>query len=144
MLAYQIYHKLKEYREFSLQINSLKVVVTLALLIYILGFTLVPWFMVERKVLVIALIILCLPFLLEFQNTFKFDRILGELSYPIYVVHILCIEAGSYWLELPTENLSVQTYLVYLGIIIVSAFVLDLAISKPLESVRRKYRRRNS
>jgi peptidoglycan/LPS O-acetylase OafA/YrhL len=36
-------------------------------------------------------VFVCIPFLFKYTKSFKFDRFIGELSYPLYISHILVI-----------------------------------------------------
>jgi peptidoglycan/LPS O-acetylase OafA/YrhL len=144
MLTYKLYQHLLNSKNFRSFVTSKNIWVTSLLFLYILGITLIPVLVLERKIITIGLIILSLPFLLEFQNTFRFDRKLAELSYPIYIVHILCIEVLSYSFGLSVQDISILTCILYLVVIIIFASILETAISKPFEKVRRKNRNKTT
>jgi len=83
----------------------------------------------------------CLPLAFIFQNDHKWDSALGELSYPIYVSHLLVL------MTLPRilrniyhfSDLSVTLFCVFYAIILAS--LLNRFIARPLEIYRKKITR---
>jgi peptidoglycan/LPS O-acetylase OafA/YrhL len=61
------------------------------LIIYFAVFPYLEKLAIVRPVLLFALIFFSLPFLFEFQRKNRIDNLLGQLSYPIYLWHILVI-----------------------------------------------------
>ncbi len=78
---------------------------------------------------------LSLPFIFELSKSSKLDARIGELSYPIYISHILVISSIS-------PFLSVIGWQEYQGIMavfftILVSYILLLLISDPIEKIRR-------
>jgi peptidoglycan/LPS O-acetylase OafA/YrhL len=82
------------------------------------------------------LLCLTLPAVWETSRTRKFDRLIGELSYPIYLVHI---SVGYFFL--PAQSMWHGGLLVLLSI--AAAIPLYFFIDRPLDSWREKRRRRS-
>lgn len=80
-----------------------------------------------------------MPALLEFSNRHVWDRKLGELSYPLYIVHVLAIS----WLEaaLPGNRHWAFAWLA-LGASLAASVALYRFIDVPMERVRSERRRK--
>lgn len=74
----------------SLQ-NKLSKLLLSILIIYFAVFPYLEKFAIVRPVVLFSLIFFSLPFLFEFQRKNRIDNLLGQLSYPIYLWHILVI-----------------------------------------------------
>ena len=72
----------------------------------------------QRLIYMLTLAI-SLPFIFHSSRTSKLDRAIGELSYPIYLLHILVIEMLSFWKVDP-------------GYIAVLALLLSVTVSIPI------------
>jgi len=73
------------------------------------------------------------PFLFIFSRIIKFDRVIGELSYPIYITHALIIEVlGKIHFDM---NNNINKILAIL-ITIVTAVLLNKYIAAPIEKYR--------
>jgi len=80
---------------------------------------------------------LAIPFIFELSKRSKLDRFTGELSYPMYISHLLMLDIS----ERILHKYSIDNkYLSLLGAVltIVFAIVLVLLVSKRLESFRAK------
>jgi peptidoglycan/LPS O-acetylase OafA/YrhL len=49
--------------------------------------------------------VIAFPFAFHATKRFKWDRWLGELSYPVYIVHLLVMSAGEFFLGIPLNRL---------------------------------------
>jgi len=58
-------------------------------LLYLASFSIIPGDRISKSIFLILILALIMPFLYNFSKCYKFDRIIGELSYPIYVSHVL-------------------------------------------------------
>jgi peptidoglycan/LPS O-acetylase OafA/YrhL len=81
----------------------------------------------------IAMTALSLPWLLYSIGSYKFDRFLGDLSYPIYISHFFILGVFSKWHI--QENLIVL-YTVIMSIIV--SIVLIYLVERPMDSWRHK------
>ena len=78
----------------------------------------------------IGTIFVSIPFLFHYTKNFKFDRFAGELSYPIYITHMLIFNiAKSLGI---TNNLPIITII---GSVVFSIILVKL-ISNPMERLR--------
>ncbi|MCX5815293.1 MAG: acyltransferase [Proteobacteria bacterium] len=77
---------------------------------------------------------IALPLLFQITKSWKIDKHIGELSYPIYIVHMLVISC----ISLVIDRFGYQSYIgefsVAMSIII--AFILVKLISDPIEKIR--------
>ena len=91
----------------------------------------------------LVLAVLSLPFLFTFQRSFRWDRRVGELSYPIYIAHWSILYPVSFLWDraLETKNYKGldETILVLL-LTIAAAVILNRFIARPVENVRRSFR----
>ncbi|WP_165226370.1 hypothetical protein [Aquisphaera insulae] len=76
-----------------------------------------------------------LPFLFAYTKRNRIDRRIGELSYPVYLVHWLVIDllrmSGSPWVQ---RNLGALTGLLTLA----SAIVIWYAVDRPIDAWRQQ------
>ena len=69
------------------------------------------------------------------------DRLLGDLSYPIYLIH-----APLAWLllylcklaNIPITGPSIYALLLFVGPVLIASWLLSIAIERPIESLRTK------
>lgn len=110
--------------------------------LYCLIFSFLPLQKVNYVILVLILF-LSLPLLFEFQLKNKWDKILGDLSYPIYISHILVFLCVSYFCfeepVLKVGNFGSASLVVF--ITVVFSFFVEKIISKRVEGLRSKFRR---
>lgn len=81
-----------------------------------------------------ALILLGLPFVFLATATSKFDRWVGELSYPVYLVHFLIITILRARPGVVQLGLSEGTLALLLSL--VAAWMLKISIANPIETIR--------
>jgi peptidoglycan/LPS O-acetylase OafA/YrhL len=81
-----------------------------------------------------------MPLTFIYQNNSSIDKQIGELSYPIYMVHMLVIwVVGNYRSKLGDMNQLLFAILCIL-LTIVLAFITNKIISEPMELLRNKRR----
>ena len=126
------------YEKKGLLTENLSTVLTLFIFLYCIVFFLLPY----RGINTIALIgafILFLPYLFMFQSTNRWDRKIGELSYPIYISHMLVIWTFGYILgKLGIEYNSLTGSLLIVFITIIFSQIINLSIGKFFETIRTK------
>ncbi|WP_430395340.1 hypothetical protein [Ferrovibrio sp.] len=74
-----------------------------------------------------------LPAILSLTNDNRVDRFLGELSYPIYVVHVLVISAMSMVMQ-KSAFLTLAAVMVTIAVSVVAV----LAVERPIDRWRQR------
>lgn len=90
------------------------------------------------RVLIIMILVMALPALFEWQKRHKWDRFLGELSYPVYLVHMLTIGIID-WLFLQMSIDGPDPYARAAAVLVCTlafSLALNLSIGKLIESQR--------
>lgn len=111
-----------------------------ALLIYVIVFTLVIGNLQDSDVkgfIYLTSVAFAIPFLFELSKSNKIDRAIGELSYSIYIIHLLFADVAKRVLwhyNLNAKYLSVTTALFS----IIVSFVIVNLFSKGIDSYRAK------
>jgi len=121
-------------------IRRVSIFATSALVIYTILFNCIsiPW-TVKEFILLSAYLVL-LPLAFVFQNSVKTDKRIGELSYPLYIGHLIVIEIVSLLL---TRIHIKNTYSVtFCGVTasILFALLLNKFINKKVERIRARIR----
>jgi peptidoglycan/LPS O-acetylase OafA/YrhL len=80
---------------------------------------------------------LTLPFLFLLTGRVRFDRFIGELSYPIYLIHIMLITLFSIYLKQWSEYEKYRGLVACLGSILASVLIY-LVLIRPLDAYRAK------
>lgn len=88
-----------------------------------------------------ALAAALLPAAFLFQRRHRFDRLIGDLSYPIYICHILVIYSASRPLSVVGMNTPIPVTLYGIVGSIVFAIALNKLIGAPVERIRASFRR---
>lgn len=87
--------------------------------------------------LVLLMAIGMLPFALHFSQKFSFDRYIGELSYPVYISHILIVELTQHRLHPGPEGQA------YIGVfVLVLSVVLSVVLIEFMEKPIDRFRHR--
>jgi len=117
---------------------------TAFMVIYSLLYPVVPGGGIVKSIILFGTFILVVPLAFIFQNHVKWDRKIGELSYPIYIGHVLVIGT----LSAVAKNFVVKNP--HIGSIldvlfsIVFALLLNGVIGKQFEILRSKFKRRGA
>jgi peptidoglycan/LPS O-acetylase OafA/YrhL len=90
-----------------------------------------------KHFLLLGTLVLALPFVFSFFEERRWDRRLGEYSYPIYVGHFLAIALATYPAHWKGNT---QDKLMLLGLTILVTLALRHGVEKPLEPLRRRLR----
>ncbi len=80
-----------------------------------------------------SIITLSLPILFIFSKRIKFDRMIGELSYPIYITHALILGTLGRFNFLINTNIN---KMVSIAIIVIVAILINKYIANPIEKYR--------
>jgi peptidoglycan/LPS O-acetylase OafA/YrhL len=107
----------------------------------LMTFLLLPFDRTFTIPLLFAMIFIILPLTFIYQNDSPFDRSIGELSYPIYIGHMVAIRAVTVILNkwnvfdpLIITSLNVAVALIF-------AYFLNELLSKPIEKYRKRVAR---
>lgn len=139
-LAHQVllpfYHKvlseeqLKKYASLS----------TYALIFTTLVFWLIPVHELIKTAVLFSVFLILMPLAFVFQAKREWDKWIGDLSYPIYVCHILVIYVVTFVLA----KLGIVDKILISGSAVVGsicfAIILNAFIGRPVESLRNRYR----
>lgn len=115
---------------------------TLFLVAFSLSSALLPIGDELKKLVAIATLVILLPFCFFFQDSNRFDQWIGDLSYPIYINHMLVM----FWVAYAAENLKLPVNNIYYGLIVVVvsvvfAILLNMSVGAYFESVRGRFRK---
>jgi peptidoglycan/LPS O-acetylase OafA/YrhL len=106
-----------------------------------LCYFLIPIKEIWKAAIFIAIFLLLVPFTFEFQDRHKLDNWIGNLSYPIYVGHVLVI----YLASISFRAMGIDNRYVYsltCAVLAVGfAILLNRYIGAPFERIRDKFRR---
>ncbi len=95
----------------------------------------VPNFFSDGKIMFYLLIFLAMPYLFIYSYNSKIDRFVGELSYPIYLCHLIIIP----FFGLPLEKgKSLFTILLIIGMSVALSLVTIVVIVRPIDRYRQK------
>ena len=125
---------------------------TFFLIIVSLIFSFIPLGEVIKSIALFSIFFLLLPLTFIFQENFKWDRWIGDLSYPIYISHMFVLYCLSFlaYKMLPYEkfvilgkSVPLDRMIVGIGTVILSiglAILLNKFVSAPMELFRNKFR----
>jgi peptidoglycan/LPS O-acetylase OafA/YrhL len=78
------------------------------------------------------LLLLSMPFIFSFSKNSRFDRIIGDLAYPIYLLHVFISDLFIKF-HVPKTDL---TKLLIVATVIIFSYIVNVAIAIPLEKIR--------
>lgn len=110
--------------------------VTLAMVIIVVIYPLIPLGEVVRSPMLMMLFIFAIPLTFIYQNGSEIDRLIGELSYPIYIGHLLVVRIVK---EVAAAVGNADPYVICASAIsfsILFAMILNKLIGQPMEKVR--------
>ncbi|MGB1373684.1 MAG: acyltransferase family protein [Aequoribacter sp.] len=113
-------------------------IATLMLAVFICSFWILPQNFLVTSILFLSTLF-CLPLLFLFQERYEWDRRIGELSYPVYITHMLVIWVFGYALKL--MGIDYKSFTGALIIVILTVLVSALVnwtVSRYIERVRRQ------
>jgi peptidoglycan/LPS O-acetylase OafA/YrhL len=100
------------------------------------------WGGVDRKrILLLLLVAASLPFVFALGKDSRWDRLIGNFSYPIYIGHILVMDL---WTRLfgTSFRIDARVQALFLLVVLLVAAALHLAVERPIERWRAAIRRR--
>ena len=127
MLSYSVYKKLQNLKPRAIYLY----LVFGFILCFTLLFDRIP--MHGKSYLFLVTFSACIPFIFFMSRKWKIDRYLGELSYPIYISHIL---VQTVLIQLNVEDIGIGKGLTLTMVTILVAVILNEFVMKRLELVR--------
>lgn len=126
--------------------------VTAAVIALCIAYPLLPAHGSLKTPAFLALFVCALPFLFVFQERSRIDRVIGDLSYPIYIGHVLVIVTLESVLKRVAPVVHAEwfphgsTALTALNVLGAIAFgiILKIAVTDPVEKIRTRLRRKRS
>ena len=113
--------------------------ITLFLILLVFIFPIVELSFFIKSTSFLFFLFFLMPFTFIFQNQNKVDRIIGELSYPIYIFHISLISLTSYIVDYLLISFSVT--ILSFSFTLLMSIIINIIISKPINKIRIKYKR---
>ena len=114
---------------------------TYALILIVIIFWDIPIQQEVKTILLFCLFPMLLPLAFLFQSKRGWDRIIGELSYPLYICHILVIyiiEIIFYKLDIESKILKINAAVIFS---ICFSIILNIYINNPIELLRNRYKK---
>ena len=116
--------------------------VTVLLILYCLIFPLLPYKNINT-LLLISFFILALPFLFNYQSKNRIDKLIGSLSYPIYISHWFVISITCYilnYFSVPNLKGNILLSIIICIITILFSVMLNRIIDTKINNIRKSLR----
>lgn len=124
--------------------EQLATVLTTAVFFYCCIFFLLPYKVINTIVL-LTIFIAVLPFLFKFQSNKRWDREIGDLSYPIYISHMFVLWTSGYLLnKVGIQYNSVMGSLIIVIITVMLSKLINLSIGGVVEDFRLRVKAKQS
>jgi peptidoglycan/LPS O-acetylase OafA/YrhL len=127
ILAYRMYSRL-ERRNIH---PAYLIAVLVAFISYMYVFQWLPGNFIKTG-LVYPMALMCIPLIFKLTRKIAMDRVIGELSYPIYLMHHLVMQAVGYWYH------GAHFILVPMILTVVLSFLLHHYFLRPIEAYRQR------
>lgn len=127
-LAYHVYNRFEANREHMARLGWVALAWMLLILIVLFQFK-VPL----RSLIVSTSMGVCVPFLFALTKNMKWDRWIGELSYPVYISHELIRLTMLKWLP---DHAGVVTFV---ALTMVGSILLMVCVEQPFERMRARF-----
>jgi peptidoglycan/LPS O-acetylase OafA/YrhL len=131
-LSYRLYKKL-----LTIRLNKMiYYTLTFTLIIFIIIYNFIPpiFFYTFKQYVFYFMIFLIAPFMFVIEKDLKFSKLLGDLSYPLYISHIITIDIFNYFI-IRSMPKAWQGFFDII-IVIVLSILLKKYISDPIENYR--------
>ncbi|WP_405608537.1 acyltransferase family protein [Polaribacter sp. Asnod1-A03] len=136
------YHMYKKMKSLNIKTSTLKLVYVFILVFslfysfipYIGSFPTYPHFPLKSMIYIFC-IFLSIPFIFILSKKWKRDRYIGELSYPVYLSHILILNLIR-WVDIPLFNNYTSIFLSIFSIIF--SIVLTELVTNKIEGYRQR------
>ena len=127
--AYTIYRDLKTARLPRWLLRA----VTLGTIVFLLAFNYIPGDRLARQWCLYAVLVVALPFIFQYSKSKPIDRFLGELSYPVYISHVLICAMVRRFCDSGSEY-----GLLAVAATLAGAIVLYVGFQRPIERYRQR------
>jgi peptidoglycan/LPS O-acetylase OafA/YrhL len=125
-------------------IRTASIIATSVLAVYTVLFNCIPGAVPLKEVVLLGGYIILIPLTFVFQNAFRTDKSIGELSYPLYIGHFLVIEMLTAILPKMHITGTLSVSMCSLAASILFAMFLNSAINSKVELIRARIRNRGS
>ena len=154
-LAHQVLLPIYQKNLSTTRIEKYSKISTYFLVLLTLVFSFIPIKEIQKSIALFSIFLLLMPFTFIFQANRKWDKWIGDLSYPIYISHMLVIYVSIFFISkiAPTGNLIVMGKSVSFDKIAIGfsavifsiglAILLNKFVGKPIESLRNRFRAAN-
>lgn len=127
-------------RFFSKHLRTASNIATYFLIALTILYFLIPLKDLTKTIVLFALFLSLMPLTFIFQNKNKIDKWIGDLSYPIYIGHMLVIAMATYIFEKLGIKSEEFISITCVALTILFAIFLNKSIGAPFEKVRDKFR----
>jgi peptidoglycan/LPS O-acetylase OafA/YrhL len=96
-----------------------------------------------KKGLFYLFIAFAIPFIFNLTKDNRFDKFIGELSYPVYLIWGLRVDVTKYicdFFHITSENVK---GIIFYTFILLASIAIHLFIEKPVEKIRTRFRKKN-
>jgi peptidoglycan/LPS O-acetylase OafA/YrhL len=151
-LAHQVLLPIYQKNFSTIQIEKYSKISTYFLVILTLVFSFIPIKEIQKSFVLFSIFLFLMPLSFIFQSNRKWDKWIGDLSYPLYISHMLVLYISTFIISkiVPTKNLIIMGKSVLLDKIAIGfstvifsiglAILLNKFIGKPIESLRNRFR----
>ena len=143
-LAHQLLYPFYE-RWFANGLGAASRVATGFMIVIALTYAYVPVNDAAKTIALLSVFLLLVPFTFVFQDESRIDGWIGNLSYPIYIGHVLVLEVVSF-LSKRVEALKAPLLFSAATVVLtlIFAMILNRCVAAPFESIRRRVRSRSA
>jgi peptidoglycan/LPS O-acetylase OafA/YrhL len=156
-LAHQVLLPIYQKNLSTTQIEKYSKISTYFLVLLTLVFSFIPIKEMQKSIFLFGIFLLLMPLTFIFQSNRKWDKWIGDLSYPIYISHMLVIYVSSFFISkiVSTElgefhvmgkSVSLDKIAIGFSAVIFSiglAILLNKFVGEPIESLRNRFRTAN-
>ena len=125
-------------------IKSIATGVTAAVLAFCVVFSELPLGEFAKAAILTATLFATLPFLFIFQDQHRFDRTIGEISYPLYLSHLVVIDTIAHFAKRLHVNSPFGSAILNVVASVLVACLLNALVAKPLETIRQAMKQREA
>jgi peptidoglycan/LPS O-acetylase OafA/YrhL len=118
------------YQKINFKINPLFFIIIFMLTIFYQSIPLNN----QKMILYFVVVFISMPLLFKFTKNFSFDRLLGELSYPLYLSHFFIINILSQLINVNHQHLGLYSLLICLPL----SILVHHFFQKPIDNYRQK------
>jgi len=115
-------------------------IATLSTVFYVVFYSFIPVNDAIRTIILFLLFLAVLPLLFSFQNQSKLDNEIGNLSYPVYLIHVFVIGFIEKFSKQIGEIDPIYNVILVVLLSLLFAMVLDAFIGKRVEKIRLRVR----